>query len=224
MKYKHLLTMSFRNCYKFQFKYFVSKRYIGASTIQDKLDDNFHDIIERIDEFDDIKYKADEQKNFVVSEMDNIIYPMPYNYGNDYIQSFPINEIIAYLEKLRPMEIKVYDVSKCTNDNEGYGIMEDKDWFVISIVSNHDELSNIVKKLIRQGHDKKVFNDSYYEEVHSSYFSSEGESDWCLVDLADTLILVCHKDLLNDSLSMVNQIKDKFWRFLYSTYYPKKKC
>jgi len=84
----------------------------------------------------------------------------------------------------------------------------------------YKDLGNIVNKLVRQGHDRKVHRDSYYEEVYSSYFSSEGESDWCLVDLADTLVLVCHQHLLSDPLSMLNQIKDKFWRFSYSTYYP----
>jgi len=118
-------------------------------------------------------------------------------------------------------QIKVYDVHKCiNNDNNGYGIIEDKDWLIISIVSNYEDLSNHVKKLVRQGHDKKVHRDSYYKEVYSSYFSSEGESDWCLIDLADSLILVTHKSLLNDPLSIINQIKDKFWRYLFSTYYP----
>ena len=195
-----------------------------------ELREDIDDILEECNEFDEIQYKTYSlQKKFdkndhVKIENNSIsfnVYPKPYYYGDNYRQSFPINEIIEYLQKLGSEQIKVYDVNKCDNNGDnGYGMIEDKDWFIISIVSNYNDLGNIIKKLIRQGHERKVHRDSYYSEVYSSYFSSEGESDWCLIDLADSLILVCHKQLLNDPLSIINSIKDKFWPYLFSTYYP----
>ena len=191
--------------------------------------ESMDDILEEQNEFDDIQYKISslsEPTDDILINNNSIsynIYPKPYFYGTNYRQSFPINEIIEYIQKLGGSEeIKVYDVHKCSNeiDGDGFGIIEDKDWFIISIVSSYEDLSTHVKKLMRQGHDKKVHRDSYYNEVYSSYFSSEGESDWCLIDFADSLILVSHKTLLNDPLSMINKIKDKFWRYLFSTYYP----
>jgi len=201
------------------------------------------DILEDTDEFDEIQYKAYallkqyEFENNINADYDFVsvvannaisfnVYPKPYFYGPHYSQSYPINEIIFYLQKLSASPIKVYDVHKCTHKQSddgydiGFGIIEDKDWFVLAVAPSHRDLANIVKKLTRQGNDRRVVHDSYYNEVYSSHFSSEGESDWCLVDLADTLVLVCHEQLLGDPLSTVNQIKDKFWRFLFSTYYP----
>ena len=220
----------FRHCYYSQIR-FIRHQTIHEGTVTNEIkeieSESIDDILEEHDEFDEIQYKTYNIEKQIEFENSNnsisfTIYPKPYFYGKNYRQSFPINEIIEYLQKLGSEQIKVYDVHECVNevDGGGYGIIEDKDWLIISIVSSYEDLSNHVKKLIRQGHDKKVHRDSYYKEVYSSYFSSEGESEWCVVDLADSLILVCHKSLLNDPLSMINQIKDKFWRYLFSTYYP----
>ena len=220
--------------------------------------ESLDDILEEEDEFDEIRYKTyclakqwesenniNRNYDYQVPSNNSIlfnVYPKPYDYGPDYTQSFPINEIIEYLQKLGAKQSFVYDVHKCGKEGEdgydvGYGVIEDKDWFIISVVASYQDLGNIVKRLTRRGHDKKVHRDSYYREVYSSYFSSEGEGEWCLVDLADVLglsfllctmhlseskrvlVLVCHQNLVTqDPLSMVNQMKDKYWRFLYGTY------
>lgn len=199
--------------------------------------ESMDDLIEDEDEFDEIQYKAyalnKEMNNNSLSDNTDFevpfnnavsltVYPKPYDYGPDYRVSFPVNEIIEYLQRLGCVSIKVYDVHSGRGDlgfDGGYGVIEDKDWFILAVASNYKDLANVVKKLTRQGHDRRVHRDSYYDDVHSSYFSSEGEADWCLCDMADTLVLVCHAELLTDPLSMVNQIKDRFWRFLYGTYH-----
>lgn len=202
--------------------------------------ESFEELLEDEDEFDEIQYKAHclrtelgMRNQSISNNMDlNVpfnnslslnVYPKPYDYGPNYRQSFPINEIVEYLQRMGCSSIKVYDVHSGKGDlgfDGGYGVIEDKDWFILAVVSNYKDLANVVKKLTRQGHDRRVHRDSYYDDVHSSYFASEGEADWCLCDLADSLVLVCHTELLTDPLSMVNQIKDRFWRFLYGTYYP----
>lgn len=104
--------------------------------------------------------------------------------------------------------------------DSGFAIMEDKDWLIICSTATINELCMIVNKIVRLAHMKNVAHDSYYAHPWSSAFGCEGEDDWCIIDLADTLVIVCHQDLIQDSSSIVNDIKDKFWKYFYGVYQP----
>ena len=182
----------------------------------DRVKLDIDDLMENDEEYNQFVDKYQLRNNVDDGKVDIIKYPNAYNYGPFYKVSFPINEIIKYCQKQQlVLKMKVYDVHNA-NDT----IVNDKDWFIIGHTASIDDMDLMIKLLIKQGHDKGVARDGYYKELNSTSFGADGENDWCLIDLADTMVLLCDKTLMDDPASTVNAIQDKLFQYFYGTYYP----
>jgi len=140
-------------------------------------------------------------------------YPVPYSYPDTWRVSFPINEIIQFLQHERARTVRVYDVKE---DPWLQATLKDYLIFCEGVHLTHARA--IMLKLEKYARNLGSFRDPYFTKL-TSEIRSEMDDTWGILDLGDTTVVIFTPEGRNDP--DLQEMEDSYADYLYGTYGPK---